>query len=138
MTSPSELFLEYLDDMSAISIRHNKGITSQKWTSEHNRELVEAFIQEALKGQDIYDYLVDFECKPTAVSPFHGKIDFLIYDKTNQEHYGFPLIPVMIMPERVNLNGHLMWDSNCYQLGAVATWLYAYKASLSQSDKAFK
>jgi len=89
------------------------------WEDHHTKELVDAFLFEALKGTD-YDYYYDYKCEPSKGCKFHGTVDFLIYKKTGDH---LPFVPVFITKKEMNpvLNQKLD-QYNVFEAVGAAAW----------------
>lgn len=64
--------------------------------------MIDTFLFEALKSSG-FDYYYDYMCAPSEACPFHGRIDFLIYNRDTESKV--PFVPVLRARKEKNLLG---------------------------------
>lgn len=72
---------------------------------EDEAELIDTFIFKALRETG-FDYYYDYRCEPSKNNPFHGKIDFLVYNRDKESRV--PLVPILRARKEKNLLGE--WE----------------------------
>lgn len=82
-------------------------------------ELIDTFLFQALKNTG-FDYYYDYECSPSKECPFHGRIDFLIYNRDSESKV--PLVPILRARKEKNSLGEWIDKFNQAELVGAALW----------------
>ena len=83
-----------------------------RWTNEHVLALTQLILIEAIRDTT-YDYVFHFQAQPSAICPFHGTIEILLYQKYDLEdnnQMGAPFIPILFPIEKKQMTSDLIQE----------------------------
>lgn len=103
------------------------------------KNLVRAFVEEIVSQNPSYTYIEDYECLPSKKVDTHGTIDFLLFNKEDQQNHNFPMLAVYV-PQVIfdSVNDVLRFEMDTSPAASISQWLVTTKLSYFQTDPAFK
>jgi hypothetical protein len=93
--------IQYKDFSPEFDLKMRDFASVPTWSEDLTGELIDAQIYEALKNTG-YEYYYDYECLPSKKTPFHGKVDFLIYNNNPDSKNHLPIVPVIKTKKEFN------------------------------------
>ena len=144
LTDPSEELLESMEDMKEEfkEVMRNKRLRSDRdvisFHFTESRSIVKRMVEDVVPGTG-FDYLEDYYCSPSKGSKMHGKVDFVLYDRENEEiNYGFPVCPVYVMkPEKNHGMRKIVFNDSACPVGGIAQWYIQRLRDFMEHDKEF-
>lgn len=92
------------------------------WKNEHVLALTQLILIEAIRDTT-FDYTFYYEAEPSLVSPFHGTIEILLYQKYDDENMGTPYIPILFPLERKQFTTDLIQEEySSTRMASVGLW----------------
>lgn len=108
-----------------------------QWTHQNRLELVDALLFEALENTG-FDYKYDQVCEKSKGMPFHGVIDFMIYNKEENGLFNLPWVPVLVYQDKTLSNGKTLPELNFFSAIGVGMWYRQQLKALEFKQPHFK
>jgi hypothetical protein len=118
---PDDEFLEFLDDHSFKAKKWSKAQSGLdiKYDAESNREIIEAFLWEGIKDTP-FTMTKDFYCLPSKNCDLHGKVDYVLFNPSNE--YNWPLVIVDVVKPMESMTGDVVFHFDSAVPFAIGKW----------------